>query len=135
MGVRDDGTLRILGRDVIEGRISSETNWAAVSCVHEAGGDMKVVALKTDGSLWRWDFSLQRRSDPAAAKPVRLSSHNDWVAITGDWTGLVSLAADGSLWHWQFEPRSLQLAGFTVPPLLAASRRPQRLGSIFDAVE
>jgi hypothetical protein len=96
---------------------------------------MKVVALKTDGSLWRWDFSLQRRSDPAAAKPVRLSSHNDWVAITGDWTGLVSLAADGSLWHWQFEPRSLQLAGFTVPPLLAASRRPQRLGSIFDAVE
>jgi ABC-type transport system involved in multi-copper enzyme maturation permease subunit len=135
MGVRDDGTLRIMGRDVIEGRISSETNWAAVSCVHEAGGDMKVVALKTDGSLWRWDFSLGQSIGLTAAKPVRLSSHNDWVAITGDWTGLVSLAADGSLWHWQFEPRSLQLAGFTVPPLLAASRRPQRLGSIFDAVE
>jgi len=135
MGVRDDGTLWIWGPYVIKGKVGSETNWAAVTCVHESAGDLKVVALKTDGSLWRWDFSLRRRSDPATAKPVRLSSHNDWVAITGDWTGLVGLAADGSLWNWQFEARPLYVAGFNVPPLLTASRRPQRLGNIFDLAQ
>lgn len=143
VGVRDDGTLWVWGAmqrllpDPIANRlrIGSETNWAAVTCVHETAGDLKVIALKTDGSLWRWDLSLQRRTDPVAAKPVRFSSHNDWVAITGDWTGLVGLAADGSLWNWQFNPRSLQLAGFTVPPLLAASRRPQLLGNVFNQTQ
>lgn len=143
MGVRDDGTLwgwgvmaHFLGGPNAGKRIGREMNWAAVTCVQEAAGDLKVVALKTDGSLWRWDFSLSRRTDPAAARPFRLSSHNDWVAITGDWTGLVSLAADGSLWHWQFEPRPLHFAGFNIPPLLAASRRPQLLGNVFgDAAE
>lgn len=143
MGVRDDGTLwawgamlhNYVGRNAIKGRIGSETNWVAVTCANDAAGDLKVVALKTDGSLWRWDFSLRQRSDPAAAKPVRFSSHNDWLAITGDWNGLVGLAADGSLWHWQFEPTS-SLAGFNVlPPLLATSRRPQLLGNIFNSVQ
>jgi hypothetical protein len=134
MGVRDDGTLQVWG-DLGNGRIGTETNWVAVTCLHEAVDDLKIVALKTDGSLWRWDFSMRRHSNPAAARPFRISSHKDWVAITADWTGLVGLAADGSLWRWQFEPGVSHVAGFNVPPLLAASRRPQRLGNIFDAMQ
>jgi hypothetical protein len=135
MGVRDDGALWgwNLGRRIFpdpnlsSGQIGTETNWASIACQ-----DVFAVGLKTDGALWKWDFSYQPEPDRMAAIPIRLGSQNDWVAVAG-WNGLiVSLAADGSLWFWQYDSRNFS-SSKSIPPLLAASRKPLKIGNIFDA--
>jgi hypothetical protein len=67
------------------------------------------------------------------AKPSRLGTHMDWIAITTATDGIISLAADGSLWYWPlqegtdryWDPQYIQ-------PLLDISRNPQPLGNIFS---
>ena len=64
-----------------------------------------VFALtKSDGSLWVWDFGGWqgdgRGHFTPINPPVRLSRHNDWLAVNSCAQGIVALAADGSLWYW-----------------------------------
>jgi hypothetical protein len=69
-------------------------------------------------------------ADLAAASPVRLGTHNDWVAVGDvDWRGIVSLAADGSLWHWW--NRNPVDRWDTDQPMLENSRRPEFIENIF----
>jgi hypothetical protein len=78
-------------------QVGMETNWLAV-----ARAPYCMVALKSDGSLWRWNlhFSQNFTPDVVNIPPTRMGIHNDWVGLTGTWNGVVSLAADGSLWLW-----------------------------------
>jgi len=136
VGVREDGTLWGFGLmvrvfqnpNLSNGQIGLETNWVAAACAGTTA-----VAMKSDGSLWKWDFAFHRYPTRRAALPTRLSSHADWVAVTGNWDGITCLAADGSLWHWRLEAWPTRFGRFEFPPMLAASRRPQRLGNVFDA--
>lgn len=158
VGVRADGTFRIWADErLIPGsrnvnytmfptdvQIGNGTNWVAV-----AGDWDKAITLKSDGTLWLWDFRFNpTRWEPenfeqevVKTVPVRLGTHSDWVAICGD----VSLAADGGLWFWPLVDAS-QLAGFlglehnnnsgqNWLPLLDISRKPQLLGNVFSAGE
>ena len=141
VGVREDGTFHVtapwqtapvphsrwwrwLKQNV---QLGPETNWLAV-----AGNREVIVTLKADGSLWKWDFAEDTITEPDTASPIHLSTHSDWVAITGAMGGVVSLAADGSLWFWQFEPLRHYPRENMFSPLLAASRRPQLIGNIFE---
>jgi ABC-type transport system involved in multi-copper enzyme maturation permease subunit len=128
VGVFEDGTFRLaapeqppflLAKHIYQ--LGSESNWWAV-----AGNDEMVVALKRDGSLWKWTFPENPLTQPETASASRLGSHSDWVAITATGDGIVALARDGSLWQFQSESPVSAL-----PSLLAASRRPQKLGNIF----
>ncbi len=160
VGVRADGTFRIwaderlhLGkryanyeRFPADVQIGNETNWIAV-----AGNGEKIVTLKNDGSLWLWDFHLKSRQifwdtdrferEIQRAQPVRLGTHSDWIAISGDQNYVNSLAADGSLWFWplvQVDYRELNGIGFFgngnshFEPLLDISRKPQFLANVFS---
>jgi hypothetical protein len=151
VGVRDDGTFRIFAHELLtvnshtryssyewfpaDLQIGTGTNWLAVA----SGGD-KVVTLKDDGTLWLWDFHRirtrtwdQNQLEQGIVKtvPVRLGTHSDWIAISGNVT---TLAADGSLWFWP-----LGESGGTfyddnnhrIPQLLDISRKPQFLGNVF----
>jgi ABC-type Na+ efflux pump permease subunit len=131
--VLEDGTLRATGmvmRDyrsqLVFGenslRLGTESNWRAV-----AGGGTMVVALKTDGSLWKWTFADDPLTKPETASASRLGTHSDWIAITAAGNGVIALARDGSLWQFQSDPPQ----GPRSFSLLAASRRPQKLGNIF----
>jgi alpha-tubulin suppressor-like RCC1 family protein len=90
-----------------------------------------MVTLKTDGSLWQWQFNRQWDSRPeimiqsAQKPPTRLGTHNDWGAIANTWEGVIALADDGSLWLWpdrrQYEQETL----------LKLPKQPQSLGNIF----
>ena len=142
IGVRKDGTLwawgdlppalvhapyfEVFSKPV---QIGNETNWlAAADCWPT------LVALKNDGSLWKWDYRFESKT----LTWQKLGIHSDWVAIQGSYNGIMSLAADGSLWHWQFVPfynyyyggnakrYLLGVSLFPTPP-----RKPEFLGNIF----
>jgi len=131
-GVREDGTLWTWPRELQSGtgrsQIGRDTDWVAV-----AGDFGRLVAVKKDGSLWKWDAHDMRgpHFSPPPASPVRLSTHRDWVAVSEWMDGIVSLAADGTLWHWT-TPGQPYFPGTSGQPLLAGSRRPVRIANIFD---
>jgi ABC-type transport system involved in multi-copper enzyme maturation permease subunit len=159
-GVRDDGTFRVWsGERAIYNKISrynsyervpmdlqigNETNWLAV-----AGDGEKVVTLKNDGTLWLWNFHRSQfsggeqnefESEIQKTVPVRLSTHADWVAISGNWGAATALAADGSIWYWPLEMGDRYSNDYDdrndfgrIRPLLESSRKPQLLGNVLDA--
>ena len=90
------------------------------------------MTLKADGSLWKWNFPDDPITEPESAAAVRLSEHSDWMAIAGEFGCVTSLAADGSLWFWQFDSRYFSPSDFGIPPLLCVSRKPQKIGNVFD---
>jgi hypothetical protein len=125
LGIRDDGTFRIMADQRLKKLTKSEyayewtvadlqfgngTNWLAV-----AGRGEKIVTLKDDGTLWLWNFYHNNwrgwdteRDEQAmlGTTPVRLGTHADWIAIASAEGGIISLAADGSLWYWPLESAS-----------------------------
>jgi hypothetical protein len=130
-GVREDGTLWAWGLGLAinlnsrlsKPRVGTDTNWVSVACE-----DSIMVALKTDGSLWKWGSSFSYKKK---LTPHRLSEHDDWIAIAGRNGIIIGLATDGSLWAWQTESHYSSSLGSI--PLLAASRRPLKIGNIFNA--
>ncbi len=136
--VRPDGTLWMSweyqqnGAYVYSGFVwvGTETNWTAVVLNWQ-----KMVALKSDGSLWQWPFfhswnvSQEQIILAAQEPPTRLGIHNDWVAIANTWGDVIGLAADGSLWLW---PNRYQYEQST---LLKLPKQPQPLGNVFGKAD
>ena len=136
--VRADGTLWLLNRywdeknRQITGtgilQVGKENDWRAV-----AVNDGRMVALKSDGSLWQWhflnpwDMSQEQLIQSAQGPPTRLGIHNDWVAIASTWDDVIALATDGSLWLWPDREQN-EYERYT---LLKLPRQPQRLGNVF----
>jgi ABC-type transport system involved in multi-copper enzyme maturation permease subunit len=138
VGLRDDGTLWMwptwpqynprAGKPAIfnpsPARIGEASDWLAIS-----GCFASLAAIKTDGSLWRWNVEDRDMTSTRvlSTQPVRVSRHSDWVALGAMVEGTVSLAADGSLWYW--EPNSRIYApdsDITLKP----SRKPRFLDNI-----
>jgi alpha-tubulin suppressor-like RCC1 family protein len=136
LGIRQDGTLWTFVGEPLNGayalgesvpkapmQIGNATNWISV-----AGANGMLIALKADGSLWKWELGSwgYGKEWPMARPPKRLGIHNDWVAIGGAMygNGIVSLAGDGSLWHWSSQ------ANYS--SLLAPTRKPTEIENIFD---
>jgi hypothetical protein len=146
VGVREDGTLwawTVTLPSAKEqtpsvgnlGRIGQNTNWLAV-----AGRWHMLVALRSDGSLWYWRPIGQAMNELSGTwkatwtaltqnAPRRLGPRHDWVAVCGMMGGVVSVEADGTLWYWW--PRDNHAE--SSQPMLAPSRRPDRLGSLVES--
>jgi ABC-type transport system involved in multi-copper enzyme maturation permease subunit len=105
-------------------QVGKETNWLAVAV---NWGYM--VALKSDGSLWKWNFTRDSTAKAAKIPPTQLGIHSDWVGLTGTWMGTVSLAADGSLWLW---PGMEDYYGVA---LLKPPKQPEFLGNVFGKAD
>jgi ABC-type transport system involved in multi-copper enzyme maturation permease subunit len=103
-------------------QVGKETHWLAVAVTWPC-----VVALKPDGSLWKWNFRRDFTVGVAKIPPTRLGIHSDWVALTGAAGVVVSLAADGSLWLW---PTANYEAA-----LLKAPKQPEFLGNVFGKAD
>lgn len=114
--------------------ISHQTNWVSVVEARDS-----VVALRADGTLWKWNHAPPGwMTAESFGTPVRVSQHKDWVALTtvcdndnGGERYAVSLAADGSLWLWPHND--------TVMPRndrwLAPPKRPVYLGNVLKVSE
>ncbi len=133
VGIQDDGVLVVGGNfdtrrfraEEVGIQLGNDSNWIDV-----AGRAESVVALKADGSLWKWTFNDDPITNPKSASATRLSKHSDWIAITEQFGGVISLAADGSLWFWRTDDSR---SYYAIPPLLSASRKPQKIGNIFQS--
>ena len=129
--VRADGTLWalnrywdqkhnfLLGSGVLQ--VGNDNDWRAVAVNYDM-----MVALKSDGSLWQWNFREGDIVSVVHETPTRLGIHNDWVAITGNWDSMIALAA-----RWQ----PVALAGQKIPTirnlLIELPKQPERLGNVF----
>ena len=135
--VRPDGTLWMSctyqqnATNVSSGfvRAGTETNWTAVALTWQ-----KLVALRSDGSLWQWHFihpsnvdSREQLIQVAHEAPTRLGIHHDWVAIASDWDDVIALAADGSLWLWP------DRESYEESMLLKLPKQPKFLGNVLTA--
>jgi alpha-tubulin suppressor-like RCC1 family protein len=58
-----------------------------------------ITALRSDGTLWKWERLGYPAIFPKA--PLKLGNHSDWVAIASLFGNPVTLAGDGSLWLWR----------------------------------
>jgi hypothetical protein len=103
-------------------QVGVETNWLAVAINWN-----RMIALKTDGSLWQWPLDKNTTSDVIKIPPTPLGIHHDWVGVTSVWQGIISLAADGSLWFWP-SPESQGV-------LLKLPKQPQLLGNVFGKTD
>lgn len=155
VGVHANGTFRIWAADRLSHnktsrygyyewyptdlQIGTETNWLAV-----VGNGEKIITLKKDGTLWLWNFHRSQFFNPELeaeiqqTRPVRLSTHSDWIAISGSWGDATTLAADGSIWYWPLETGDRYSNDYAyrsdfghIRPLLESSRKPQLLGNVF----
>ncbi len=104
-------------------QIGKEPNWAAVAVTWPS-----LVALKTDGSLWKWKPMQTSTAEFDQSPPAPLGIHRDWLGLISVLDGAVSLAADGSLWLW---PNSQPFGGANA---LKAPKQPQFLGNVFADV-
>jgi alpha-tubulin suppressor-like RCC1 family protein/ABC-type transport system involved in multi-copper enzyme maturation permease subunit len=136
LAVRDDGTLwSIITLSKSENlrktlfstyqrkpvQIGNSSDWVSVAASYQM-----FVALKSDGTLWKWDWDnywWDSSNSPFSEPPIRLGTHHDWVALGKSYGHITTLAADGSLWNWAVGQYS---------PLLAPSRKPARMANIFD---
>ena len=97
VGLDADGTFRVAVKYQNVGAkiqpltlnipLGSETNWVgmATSANYGVGG---VVTLKSDGTLWAWDFPEDPVTEPTSPQTHQLGRHADWVAITGEAGGV-----------------------------------------------
>jgi alpha-tubulin suppressor-like RCC1 family protein len=133
--VGKNGTLWVCNRHLVnknrwqwEGtgflQVGKETNWLVV-----AVNWSYMVALKSDGSLWKWDFPQDSTAKVVKIPPTRLGIHNDWVSLTSTWIGVVSLAADGSLWLWP------DMEDYYGVALLKSPKQPQFVGNVFGKAD
>src|SRR6185437_5641456 len=111
-------------------QLGAETNWVAV-----AAANSKLVALKNDGTLWKWDLHYEELGQKlVASSPVRFGIHNDWVAVVGMWDGVVSIAADGSLWYWLPSYYGWEYNG-DYASLMKPPKQPEFLGNVFGKAD
>jgi hypothetical protein len=101
-------------------QVGTETNWTGAAINWD-----RLVALKSDGSLWQWKLTAQTMAEAIQIPPTRFSSHNDWARIISVWGGMITLSTDGNLWFW---PGTSYYG-----TLLKAPKQPKLLANIFAA--
>jgi hypothetical protein len=121
IGVHGDALLQI-GKD---------SDWAEIT-----GLWFGLTARKTNGSLWKWDWSpdndARRALMPFNKPPLQLGTHSDWVAVGSIGGSILSLAADGSLWFWPVPWEGNISFPSEWNPLIAGSRKPAKIENIFE---
>jgi hypothetical protein len=113
-------------------QIGKDSDWAEL-----AGSWDRLVARKTDGSLWKWEAPQYRYWEPFYVlhePPVRLGTRRDWVALGVVGTDILSMGADGSLWSWP-KPQPVGIFGYGSHLQLAASRKPAKIENVFAPME
>ncbi len=98
-------------------QLGKNMKWKAATY---AGWEDEIIALRSDGTLWKWSPWWQLDFDQKKIHATQLGNHSDWIALPDSWSG-IALAADGSFWFW----------GMRDVSFLAPSRKPVFIGNVF----
>jgi ABC-type transport system involved in multi-copper enzyme maturation permease subunit len=119
-----DAGLQTITRDMVTKlvtiQLGADAKWK--SAIVDNTWPPHVVALRNDGTLWKWEFSPWNQVDQT--QPTQVGNYTNWIALLPLNGNGVALAADGSLWAWD-RP--------TKVGLLAPSRKPEFIANIFSA--
>ena len=115
--VKSDGTMWMWGRND-EGtvaqnnrtdysspkQVGSDTTWSTKKG-HSSLGDMSMVAIKTDGTLWAWGYNriygqlgLGNRNNTSS--PVQIGTNTNWKWVGRAWQGHFAINTSGELYAW-----------------------------------
>lgn len=80
-------------------QVGTDNNWFSVYS-NDVG---KVIAQKTDGTLWHWGFEFINDGGYSFERsPVQLGSDNTWVKVSLGHGSIYGIKQDKSLWSWGF---------------------------------
>ncbi|HEY3915276.1 MAG TPA: ABC transporter permease [Verrucomicrobiae bacterium] len=150
IGLRDDGTLwhwkrwkdskvfrygyrpgsnDLASPDLVQ--FGKGAHWMAVSSQF-----YDLLALKSDGSLWRWEMfhGISSKPDALANPPERLGVNQDWLGLAEWKFKNAALAADGSIWAWPSSGLATRYWEEDMDHWLMPSIRPVRIANILDHV-
>lgn len=108
LGLRTNGTLWAWGNNVsgqlgdgttddspvpIPMQVGTDNDWVAM-----AAGCRESLAIKADGTLWRWGVT----TNPAVSEPspVQVGTQDTWAMVTAADHFRLGIRTDGSLWSW-----------------------------------
>ena len=99
-------------------QLGQDAKWKAVEF---ANNSLSLLALRSDGTLWRWTRFWDIANRPNSVKPSQVGNYSGWIGLVNPHA--ITLAADGSVWAWGESSRHAWLS----PP-----RKPVYLGNIFE---
>jgi hypothetical protein len=106
-------------------QIGEDAKWKGVTFTAENS----IIALRIDGTLWKWTAHWPWPQNPASIKPRQLGTYSHWLELRPmyrNYEGSIALAADGGLWCWD---------GPSLHIWLAPSRKPVYLGNLFTKAD
>ena len=110
-------------------QLGSDSKWKSASS--DDGWPPHFIALRNDGTLWKWEYSPWKNFNVAQTQPTQFGSYTNWIALLSLNGYGVALAADGSLWAWD-RPRDNGWAKPRDIGFLAPSRMPEFIANIFE---
>jgi alpha-tubulin suppressor-like RCC1 family protein len=89
-------------------QVGTNTNWKSIATDGgSTGGYSQTMAIRTDGTLWKWGSNLQGEmgigiSGTAGRRssPVQIGTETNWASsVVGSYSAL-AIRTDGTLWAW-----------------------------------
>lgn len=84
--------------------LSSGATWKDIDFNGEGGTAQVGVAIKTDGTLWRWgQFSATQpivMNNTVLSFPTQFQSETNWDKVFGGARSFFSIKSNGTLWGW-----------------------------------
>ena len=81
-------------------RVGSASDWSQI-----VAGNLHVLALKSDGTLWAWGFGADGRlglGDDTSDRlvPTQVGAADDWAYVAAGLRYSFAVKSDGTLWAW-----------------------------------
>jgi len=76
-------------------RVGTDNDWATV-----ATGFYFTIAIKSDGSIWRWGGRWISNGYSNETLPVQIDTNKNWRTMSCGLTETLAIKTDGSLWGW-----------------------------------
>jgi alpha-tubulin suppressor-like RCC1 family protein len=86
-------------------QVGSLTTWRlAVAAGGYGAGSSKVLAIKTDGTLWAWGGNgtgvLGDGTTTNRSSPVQIGNLTNWLYVSTGYQSTIAAKTDGTLWSW-----------------------------------
>ncbi|MFS4458299.1 RCC1 domain-containing protein [Bdellovibrio sp. HCB2-146] len=79
-------------------QVGTDTDWMDVQCSSSGSA----IALKTNGTLWRWGYGTYIDDWDGKSTPVQFGSDTTWTKISMGLSHALGLQSNGTIWSWGY---------------------------------